>query len=659
MSYIPDPVRTLPDIDSELEKIKEAIDEQLSRAQSESNQMMTDLDMNGNDILNLPAPKTLSSPIRVKDLDTATINISAVEATLDTIEQVIAEGDDVSVGGIISVEGYRKAGDWGASYWEKTSDTGTASQTPVQRNDASFTNANGEVYVPAGEINPVCLGADPEGVLDSTLAFNIYNKYIVDQEVDEIVDFLPARLFYPPGQYSVSSVDMTNKIGPRNIHIEAFGCVLVGNTSFKVIFDMTGSRWVWVRGLTTFSPAANPATTGCQLGPAVYPRTCGNNKFMFCNFLGEYLVSSYMNMGSETTQSYSCRYTNTSVADDTYACLTDGSGDITYTSDYVDVTRAEGRAVSLSQVGYYGCQFRHEGQGNSFFFCRTVGLLCDESCYFLAFNRANIVCRATVDDRSFFTTIAGSYENESNQPPYGPATNGVEWSFRIVGDGTPSILSGLELTLRNPRTFRHPIRNETGALITIESFDLKFISVGTDTSDVLFDPTGDDLVINGTIMADGAGTVNLADINSFTGAVYLDNTTTFTPPTTGGYITYSSATDNVNVHRVGRLSYDVWNLINVTSGVAEVKGKLNTINLSGGASETVTAISPEDPFTDVGLEEVTIRAAGDGTLNFTHSSNLRMLQKSDLTAGTNQPVTFVKVASGVWVQTGGYQGTIA
>lgn len=70
MSYIPQYVTTPAGINAELTKISVAISECLQRNTSEGNQLLVDLDLNGNQVLNLPAASSNTDPVRLLDLTT-------------------------------------------------------------------------------------------------------------------------------------------------------------------------------------------------------------------------------------------------------------------------------------------------------------------------------------------------------------------------------------------------------------------------------------------------------------------------------------------------------------------------------------------------------------------------------------------------------------
>lgn len=66
--YIRSEVNSLGALNAELEKIETALDSKVSTEASGPRVMHADLDMNSNDILNLPAPSTPTSPVRVQDI---------------------------------------------------------------------------------------------------------------------------------------------------------------------------------------------------------------------------------------------------------------------------------------------------------------------------------------------------------------------------------------------------------------------------------------------------------------------------------------------------------------------------------------------------------------------------------------------------------------
>jgi hypothetical protein len=69
LSYIPSYVTTPTGINAELTKISVAISECLQRNTTSGNQLLVDLDLNGNQVLNLPAASSNTDPVRLLDLN--------------------------------------------------------------------------------------------------------------------------------------------------------------------------------------------------------------------------------------------------------------------------------------------------------------------------------------------------------------------------------------------------------------------------------------------------------------------------------------------------------------------------------------------------------------------------------------------------------------
>lgn len=76
-------VVTVPAINAELEKISEAIEDTLSRKGGGTNQVETDIDLNGNRLLNLPAPQNSNDPVRLKDLSAATLSSTVSSSVVE------------------------------------------------------------------------------------------------------------------------------------------------------------------------------------------------------------------------------------------------------------------------------------------------------------------------------------------------------------------------------------------------------------------------------------------------------------------------------------------------------------------------------------------------------------------------------------------------
>jgi hypothetical protein len=568
---------------------------------------------------------------------------------ISTTTALISGSLGLDVGAIVETTGFTSKGDGGGAKWQKTAETGTPSQTPVDIDGMKLTDALGFVWEVADDFtaNPLTIGADKTGSIDSTAHFNIYNRYMTSFRVDETLDYLPKRLVYPAGLFSVSSVDMTDLRGSRNIHIEAFGCVMIANTPGKAVFDMTASRWVWVRGLTVFSPESIVARVGFQHGNKG-TETCGNNKLQFCQALGNFSQAAYLNAGSETTQSYSCRWENTSTDDSTYAAIFDGSGVWPYSSDYVTVTKAIDQNVSFSVVKNYGCQFRHNGQGSSLWLSGSVTFSCDDGCYYLAFNKSNLVFYVTSSHRMKDTRIEGSYEN-TKTAEYGPATNGVQYNLTLAGNGTNSKIDGLLLTIRNPRTYLYPITASNIGTLTINSANIRIIAVSEDDPETLFDPLNcSNIVLNGDLQCGGYLAVNLDKISSYNGTISLSDNATFTGPTTGAYSLINATDNSQSLVRLKSISRGSWVTVTPSGGSITATSSQIVINAPSGSPVSVTDIVNGM----AGLGDIYIRVSGGSTATLVHNSaKIRNIGDTNVVLSSNKNVLhYIEVSSGVWAQ---------
>lgn len=83
MRYTPTSPRSVPEIRAELDKIAEAIDTMLDREGTSPNEMLADLDMNGNQILNADLSETAVKVLSQKEEFTLAYGQTTVTSTLD------------------------------------------------------------------------------------------------------------------------------------------------------------------------------------------------------------------------------------------------------------------------------------------------------------------------------------------------------------------------------------------------------------------------------------------------------------------------------------------------------------------------------------------------------------------------------------------------
>lgn len=654
---------TIGAINTELEKIQESFEDCLVRSGESPNQMLADLDMNSQRIINLPSPVSATEPLRLADAQAGEVNITSVNITTDNVLNLINNTNELAVGQVALCYGYSTAGDNGLSYWRKTAVVDTASQNPVQRNAYELTDADGNVFELISEPNAVVLGADPTGVADSTDAFNLWFETELDpaRGVDggSPVRYSDIRLDIPHGIYSVSTLNLTEQRFSRNVHIVGFGTVFVANTANKNVFDCVSSRWLWFWGLTVMSPENVQARTGFQLGELQAEAT-GNNKFYGVQCIGNWALAACVNSGSETTQWYSCRFSNQNTAAGTYAFVGDGQNWLgPYSSDYATVTRAQNSPVSFTNNAFYGCQFRNLAGQSAVFLSRIEGWLFDESCYFLSYDNASVEWHVASASRSLGLSLSGLHETKQTVPPYGGTTNGLQDIIRFSGDGTATLVQGLNLKLRRPVSAQACIATD-GSTGNIELSGAIAEITNTDTvaTQFLFNPADSGkFTFNGEVKVDRTAFLNLDTLTSFNGTVITDTVTGFNPPVAGAatVIFYDDNQQwNIGTNKVTDLNTG-WNIIVPNGGNAPVEGRLNAITLT--SSFNVTDITAGTGNQLIGLEEVIIRTTGSGgTVTVVNDINkIRTLSGSNVTLGDNDVIHLIRVdaASNIWQQIGG------
>ena len=134
-------------LNTELGKIETSVNSKVDKTGST---MSGDLDMNSNQILNLPAPVTDTEPLRKGDISSLQ-NIVVGYTAIDTAVDFIASSSSPSLNDIVEVQGYLTKGDGGKAAWRHNGVTNqTPSQSPAQLGDALMNDASGNQweYVP-------------------------------------------------------------------------------------------------------------------------------------------------------------------------------------------------------------------------------------------------------------------------------------------------------------------------------------------------------------------------------------------------------------------------------------------------------------------------------------------------------------------------------
>lgn len=220
-------VSTIPAINSELEAISQAFEDTLSRLGDSPNQLETDLDANGNQILNVATdpnnPNSLVSrgdvylQEEVDEKDDATLEAaksyanglrSVTASELGTTAGLITgNAPSGEVGSVVRTLGYETLGDGGEGLWLKTSDTDTPSQDPATTTTGKVVDTSGVVWLNVDERpNAKTFGAKGDGATDDTLALSAFLSHLRETNKP---GFIPSGTYNTTAALDISGVELS------------------------------------------------------------------------------------------------------------------------------------------------------------------------------------------------------------------------------------------------------------------------------------------------------------------------------------------------------------------------------------------------------------------------------------------------------------------
>lgn len=533
----------------------------------------------------------------------------------------------------------------------------TSSDTPVEGTGTGVTKSIGDWFGEAGParvtatgtttprsladrfgdvVNVKDFGAVGDGITDDTSAINSAIDYCREQ-FSEVTppdqDYIPIRLVFSGGVYSVSSLNFTQIVGPRNFQVDFQGATIIGNTAGLPIIDLVGSRWVWFFNATILSMESTICKSGIQIGP-VGNETCGNNKFYNVQCLGNFSEAPFSNYGSETTQYYSCRFQNNNTSASSYAYYADGLNINGYTSNYVTVTRSINQAVSFTNNAFYSCQLRNINGGRSLFLSQSNGWSFDQGCYFLSFTGAAVVMYGTNLVRNEGVVLRGLFETSQGL--------GLDHCVEFIGDGTQTSINAFTLDTVRPHAKTSYINNNSGNKVSLPNCDIKITNPEAGKTPLFFG-TASAISAWGVIKTAYPEGLNLGDLDNFSGEIIVDNLDNLhSLPTIGGSFTAIGESGGLIQGGVKQVYQDVWNTVSIVSNVVSPEFEFNTITSS--SAETVTAINP---FYS-GAQRVTFRFSGAGSVTFTHSGDIRNNSKANVVLTANQTISYVRITASIW-----------
>ncbi len=161
-----------------------------------------------------------------------------------------------------------------------------------------------------------------------------------------------ARVFFPDGVYSVSSINATLIIS--NWFIIGAGATLLANTDDVAVLDMLGSYGCGVFGITIRTPSGVVPRVGIQQA-----RQSGGGaldyRFWKCDIDGTFSLAPLINIGGEVTTYEHCHFINRQSGSDKYGLVLDGWNYWGAESLYLTPTLTRNSPVGMTKITTDNC----------------------------------------------------------------------------------------------------------------------------------------------------------------------------------------------------------------------------------------------------------------------------------------------------------------
>lgn len=250
-------------------------------------------------------------------------------------------------------------------------------------------------FIPTGAINrPINLklqeiisvkdfGAVGNGTTNDTAAINAAITYVSGLTNGGAV-------FFPVGVYAVTEINATSITAQFNKTVKLYGAgrnmsKIIPFSAGNVLLNMMGSNQMVVQDLT-FDSTVYASQCAIFMARSTTSTNCNNNKFINVYTLGSYTVSSIVCNGSESSNWFNSKFTNTN-ATANYSCFWTGGGSLI--GGLQNITVINGGTISNSNNPntdnkMFGCEFYSpfnsayiirfsEGAEYSFYGCTIIG----------------------------------------------------------------------------------------------------------------------------------------------------------------------------------------------------------------------------------------------------------------------------------------------
>ena len=223
--------------------------------------------------------------------------------------------------------------------------------------------------------NVMDFGATADGTTDDSAAINLAFA-AAKAAVNALPEFgtpaTEAEVYFPPGRYRCNSPVNATQIRGTNWLVNAHGAVLDGHTPGKAVFDLVGSRFCTLRGITITGGTTDTPRWGIQMG-RYSTENSDFHAFQQVTCLGHFTGACLYNYCAEDSTFVDMRLWNESLSRQSYCMVMDGTNDFAYSSDYVTITAAAGLPQSFISNIFISLDGRKRFSGPYYHMKRTSG----------------------------------------------------------------------------------------------------------------------------------------------------------------------------------------------------------------------------------------------------------------------------------------------
>ena len=361
----------------------------------------------------------------------------------------------------------------------------------------------------ADVINVKDYGAVGDGVTDDTSAINAAFDELRTR-VNATYNYIYASVYFPPGQYVVSSVNATG-IRRFGWGIIGLGAALIGNTAGKAVLDMVHSRFGHVSDIIIVGDGTTSPKFGIQIGRIDNSSVADAHLFTNVQCRGTFTKACLYNHASEGALHNFCRFFNSH--DDTgtsYCIILDSHSDYSLSSDYQTITATSNTPKSFTGLVFNQADCRKETSGRTIMLNgQSFGVEMNK-CYGVSFD--DVVMEISSKDSQHRQIYIDLHCETSSGTP--GTTTCLAWTTRNSGTAVP-ITRDFRFSDHSPHASAETFLADTGiTTVTLQNVDIRIPSFETTPSNGVFNPKANFKVYGGFIyVQDGATLSNIGEMN--------------------------------------------------------------------------------------------------------------------------------------------------